>query len=631
MAHRHQGLSRTLPKNFTFPSLAAREPRTPDRALTDLDVPPPPPRHSSCRLRRSRVRSGTDLFAQAEYDRTTFNPGLSDVPLPSIEFPAHNDPTPEPRPAMPVNNDRLLAPPRDQLDMKTPPAQIGTIPVDSNTDKPWPAWEYQHPGNATERPKSVCSNASDSSVSSIETFASRPSVGGSCTSMESEAHDPFMNLEIPPKQAAERPPSPPKPRKMPTRDRWTLEMDNHLWNTYQLYLQDPTITPFKMTPGSIPPLGVTHRVAREAKKTWGKRRLGAHRHQLPLSRSSRQSRNATPTGKTDSSKPFWPRSETSTRRRLKLLCKRKFSIAPHYQRMMQSRTPTPFETCSRSSRETSQVNTNSGSAPYATRDLGVSLVSAAAPGPLSQFAADEDPRQVPAGDWFRQPVYDAPQSEAEEPVAKSLNMGDPDTVPRLGSPFKFQTWGPGRPARRARVNGTGRRETIHIPEPRRRTPARFNPLPNLYDGRPQDPAYADESSPMAEDTQNHLEELFCEGKLNESGKRRVRIRGRGATTSSVNSRGLDQLFSPPSSLSSSTQHEENAPAKAPNPLLDISGEGSKRLGSPFHLDGLKRPGVPSKLLKHAPSLSDPFVSGILSQSEDEMKSSHPSDSGGRHL
>lgn len=628
MGHQNQGLSRTLPKNFTFPSMAARDPQTPERASTDLDVPPPPPRHSSARVRRSRVRSGTDVFAQAEYDHTTFNDRLSDVPLPSIEFPpAHDAPKLEQSSAMPAN-DRYLAPPRDQPDMKTPPAQIRATPMDSNPTGAWSRWEYQRAGTTIERPGSVCSNASDSSVSSLETFASRPSIGGSCTSMESELQDPFMNLETPPKKKAEPQPAPSKPRQL-TEERWTLEMDAHLWNTYQLYLQDPTITPFKMTPGSIPPLGVTHRVAREAKKSWGKRGLGARL----FSKVKPLSRKATPTGKPRSSKTSWSRSETSTRRRLKLLCKRRFSIPPHYQRMIQSRSPTPFlETFSRS-RESSQVNA-SGSDSYATRDLGVSLVSATASGPLSQFAAEENSQSSSAGNSFGRPLHQTDWIASLK--ADQIDPNDCNLAPRLGSPFKFRTWGPSSSKGKAPVNDTtARRGTVHVPEYRQRMPARLDPLPNLFRGSSAqlDPLpnllhssssqqlETEESSPIAEDTQHHLENLFNQGKVGENGGR-VRIRSRGATTSAVSSRRLDQLFSPPSSQSS--MQYENTPAKPANPLLDI-GEESKRLGSPFKVDGLSRPGFPSKFEKHAPSLSDPFVNGAPQFSGREMKSSRPSD------
>lgn len=89
MANRQHGLSRTLPKDFTYPS--AGEPRTPERASVHLDAPPPPPRHSGSRLRPSRVRSGTDLFAQVRRDFSILNPAAPDMPLPSIEFPPARD------------------------------------------------------------------------------------------------------------------------------------------------------------------------------------------------------------------------------------------------------------------------------------------------------------------------------------------------------------------------------------------------------------------------------------------------------------------------------------------------------------------------------------------------------------
>lgn len=601
MAHRNQGLSRTLPKNFTFPSLDADEPKTPEPDATEPDGPPPPPRHSSCRLNRFRARSGTDVFAQAEYGHSMPVTRLPDIPLPSIEFPPlHDAPTPAPSSTIPAN-DRFLAPPRDQLDMMTPPAQIRATPIDPSTTG---AWEYQHWGNSIKRPSSVCSNSSVSSVSSVETSASRPSIGGSCTSMESESQDPFWYLETPRKQIIERPASPPKPRQRPLpKERWTLEMDNHLWNIYQLHLQDPTITPFKMTPGSIPPLGVTHRVARQAKKTWAKSKLG----QFSL---SKKSPNTTPTGKSKPAKPSWPRSETSTRRRLKLLCRRKFSIAPHYQRMMQSRSPTPFlEAFARSSRESSRVNASTGCGPYTTRDLGVSLVSTSAPGQLSLLAADE-PLRSPAGDSFGLPAYNPQNYAVEHPVEKSAAADDKYMVPRLGSPFKYQTWGPGRSKRRAQPsNATGRRGTIHVTEPRFRLPAQFDPVPTLKDQlSAQGQVDMESSSPMADDTRHRLEDLFHKGNSNESGQRRVRIRNRGATTSSVNSGGLEQLFSPPSSMAS-MQHEENVHGKPANPFRNISEDHTKRLGSPFKLDGLPRE-FPGKFIRHAPSRSDPFLNGV---------------------
>jgi hypothetical protein len=621
MAFRRQpGLSRTLPKNFTFPSVAAEEPRTPEHTSIRLDTPPPPPRHSSCRVRRSRVRSGTDVFAQAEYDRTTFKSNHSDIPLPSIEFPpSHGSAIPQLAPIAPASNDQFLAPPRDRVALKTPPAQIRPDPIDLTPTGLWSMGEPQALGESITRPGSACSQASDSSVSSIETFASRRSVGGSCTSAESDAHDPFFHLEIAPKHVPEPPlpiARPTKPRAPRTRERWTLDMDNHLWNTYQMYIQDPTITPFKMTPGSIPPLGVTHRVAREAKRTWERRRFKPSRRS-PFTPQPCRSGDSTPTPRADAAKPLWPKSESSTRRRLKLLCKKKFSIAPHYQRMMQSRSPTPYlDMFSRSSRESSQVDGSGTSAAYATRDLGVSLVSSSIPGPLSQLAVEDSSLQSGSGQWFNHPVpVPGSEHEMEEDVLpkRPYSFDEREMAPRLGSPFDYHTWGPNTSRHRVQRNTPKqRRETIHVTGSRLRSPPRMelfnaNVNANLQQSLPNPPPPAEDSSDQ--DTQRHLEELYRQGKLNESGQRRVRIRNRGATTSSVNPKGLEQLFSPPSS--SSRNEESSTGGPVDHQLRNLIGEHIKRLGSPFKLESGTRPVATPRFIRHAPSRSEPFAGGLL--------------------
>ncbi|KAH3001569.1 hypothetical protein KXV73_001872, partial [Aspergillus fumigatus] len=151
MAHRQQGLSRTLPKNFTFNSTGTEEPRTPEHASIHVDGPPPPPRHSSCRLRRSRIRSGTDLVAQVEYDRTTLTANPSDIPLPSIELPPSYDASiAQSYPGSIAKDDRFLAPPRDRMALKTPPAQIRGSP--SELTDGWPSWDSQAIGQSLQRP-----------------------------------------------------------------------------------------------------------------------------------------------------------------------------------------------------------------------------------------------------------------------------------------------------------------------------------------------------------------------------------------------------------------------------------------------------------------------------------------------
>ncbi|KAE8350021.1 hypothetical protein BDV28DRAFT_49261 [Aspergillus coremiiformis] len=615
MSQRRQGLSRTLPKDFTFPSV--EEPRTPERNSVQLDVPPPPPRHASCRLRRSRVRSGTDVFAHADYDLSTFQPNPSDIPLPSIEVPSPHDTTDnQPCLSISTNSDCYLAPPRDRVALKTPPAQIRTAPVDCQTIGVWSPGDSAALGRTIERPGSACSQLSDSSVSSIETFASRHSVGGSCTSMESDSFDPFF-LEITPKHVEQTPVPKFRRNKLPARERWTIDMDNHLWNTYQVYLQDPTITPFKMTPGSIPPLGVTHRVAREAKKAWEKRRFRLNKQFLSTSQQCR-SGDSTPTPKADTPKATWPKSEASTRRRLKYLCKRKFTIAPHYQRLMMSRSPTPYlDMLSRSSHESSQADAPvSNSAVYATRDLGISLVSSSVPGPLTQLAMEESSPKDRSGERFSQPVLCDSSRSAVDPFAnRPFSFDDRDMAPRLGSPFTYHTWGPNQSRKRVqRHTPRARRETIHITGSRLRSPPRMDLLSNADNHHTARDSVAAAESPSEEETRRNLEELFRQGKLSDIGQRRVRIRNRGATMSSINARGLDQLFSPPSSLS---RKEENYPMeKAASHLRNLSGEAIKRLGSPFKVEPPKLAGnSPARFIRHAPSRSEPFARGLSPQAK----------------
>lgn len=604
-------LSRTLPKNFTFPSLYD-EPKTPERPSVRAEVPPPP-RHSfsSCRLPRNRVRSGTDVCARMDLDIFQFQ-GLPDVPLPSIEV-APNVNLESPAPEERVEDDRYLAPPRKRMEFKTPPAQILGAPQDSyETSNPWVSWELTPARHEISRPGSSCSNLSDSSVESIDTLSSRCSVGGSCTSVESDLCDSNFPLEFPKEQEMSSPTLPKKQmvKRASTKDKsWTREMDNHLWNTYQLYLQDPTLTPFKMTPGSIPPLGVTSRVTRRAAKSWEKK--NTRFTQTLHTQASDRSGSSTPKAIDGKSSPPWPKSDAKTRKRLKLLCRRKFSIAPHYQRIMQSRTPEPPTNMSRwkDSHET-----------YATRDLGISLVSAHNPTPLAQLA-EETVTNEHNTEWFNQPVQNPlepqPNLAQPQPSNQFLNV-ETSQPPRLGSPFVYNTWGPGESSRPVKDRPTAiRRETVHVPGRRLRRAAHFNMTPADQDDVFSSPAYGDKD-PSEEEVHRRLNHYIRDKKFQDIGHGRVRIRSRGATTSgAVGSRDVNQLFSPPSSLASSQLESEDTtpvskttPMKQPFPNL---GENIKRLGSPFKVEGgFKRRETPGRMIRHAPSLSDPFSRGIPS-------------------
>lgn len=630
-------LSRTLPKNFTFPSLAADgvdEPRTPERPSHYVDVPKAP-RHSfsSCRLPRQRVRSGTDVCARMDLDLFRFqgsgsassaNTGTEDMPLPSIEVPQQSSSFDAPFFEDPantsVNDDRFLAPPHQRTSFKTPEAQIRGTPLEHDSQE-WPSWD-QSPAQI-QRPGSACSNLSDSSVESIETFASRPSVGGSCTSAESD-FDSYFPLEFPkePEMSSPTLPKKQKVQRNQVKDKsWTREMDNHLWNTYQLYLQDPTMTPFKMTPGSIPPLGVTSRVSRRAKRTWENKR---HRITgLPGQTAADRSGSSTPkaTDKASASNSIWPKSDAKTRSRLKHLCRRKFCIAPHYQRMMQSRSPEPVADMLGNNAESRVHAFAEGSCTtYATRDLGVSLV-ASAPTPLAQLAEEPPVATQSSSDWFNNPISTSPKAASPHasPKAAAPQLSNqylrpqPYSIPpRLGSPFVYSTWGPGGSNRQvSEVPQQSRRETVHVPGRRLRRNTHFDLTPRDTDDVFSSDVYA--KDPSDEEVHRRLSDYMHDNKFQDIGHGRVRIRNRGATTGAVGPRDVSQLFSPPSSLNSSqAEPEETTPVMKPpvNALLNLGGENIKRLGSPFKLEGGFKPrAAPGRFVRHAPSTSDPFSSG----------------------
>lgn len=606
-------LSRTLPKNFTFPSLSADEPRTPERPSASIDVPPPP-RHSfsSCRLPRVRVRSGTDVCARMDLDLFRFQDS-QDVALPSIEVNQQGIAPETTFSDEPVNDVRFLAPPRQRMAFKTPPAQITGAEYDAcDTENQWPSWDQSPSAHNIPRPSSACSNNSDSSVESIETFASRPSVGGSCTSAESD-FDSYFPLEFPKEPEMSSPTLPKKHRMMrsQTKDKsWTREMDNHLWNTYQIYLQDPIMTPFKMTPGSIPPLGVTSRVSRRAKKTWEKR----HRitESYPM-RSADRSGSSTPKAVEDATQSAWPKSDAKTRRRLKLLCRRKFCIMPHYQRMMQSRSPEPVaDMLGANTQAHVRDFAGNSTAAYGTRDLGVSLISTYDPTLLAQLAEAPLPEVPKKTEWFGNPVQGASDNLMPPPSNQHFNGGSAHDIPRLGSPFVYNTWGPGGSNRQVHDLAPPAR-TMHVPGRRaRRNTHLVERTPRDSDDVFSSDVYGDKDPADAE-VQHRLEHYLRDNKVQSIGHGRVRVRNRGATTSgAVGPSDVNQLFSPPSSLNSSQAEETTPVAKPPNPFLSLQGENIKRLGSPFKLDGgFKRRDAPRRFVRHAPSLSDPFSSGGL--------------------
>ena len=632
-------MSITLPRNFQFHYTEGNEPKTPEN-----DGPAPSPRspraEGAYRIKRRSRPSVNTAFASLSARR----PISSDIPIPTIETSTASETTRPPfSHAITEPSGHYLAPKFVTLPRTpSPTPQKPQMAHDWNNQK--------DTGESISRPMSACSLISDSSDDN-DSLTSYPTGDGSCTSPESDSPDPFSSKFTSIKRGKgkqlasllknDREIQDGIATKPTNRVQWTSEMDKHLWSTYLVYLQDPTVTPFKMLPGTSPPLGVCHRVAREARRTWrpavnsNKRKASellspsifeksqdqhvlvpdlAGRPGSPDTIKPVRSGSNTPTRTLSaSSMPpkslLWPKSGSSTRRRLRYLSKRKPSIAPHYRRILQSRSPSPFSSSSRmqtrSQSRLSEVTSPAtmGSSPFNTRDIQFSLTTSTADtmqpdGPLAQLSKGADLPSPPPpnnSEWFNEP----PVPFASGPAipsdvidrAESVSMDIRESIedePRLGSPFNgYHTWGPSRTKQRSRPS-TARIQSSDAMTvgPFLRSPVRFHgdsPPQGIHKRRARH-QLEDELSPGGSSMQQSLlDNLFG----SPSGGRHRRVRSRGFSLGDVDpGNPLASIFTPPSSEkgNGSLTDVSSTPASSilgsddpvtPTPQI-------RRLGSPFN-------------------------------------------------
>ena len=623
------GMSITLPRNFAPMGLdGVEEPRTPDQTFAELQLPPPP-HHSTMRVRRPRINMDRFTSRNNALPATLF---ASDIPIPSVEAPRTTTTT------RPVWHQSMTEPsPSEKL--RAASYRSGPLPRTPPAQTKSPEEELEHVDWDRQRSSSSCSTRSDTSFSSSSSFTSRPtSFGGSATSPECDIQDPFM-----PRTFNLIPATPTKRRRSAnlqtnsgvTRFHWTTEMDNHLWNVYQMYLADPSITPFKAAPGVIPPIGVCNRVARVARRTWRKATKVTHqmvkrhsfrdvmddayavRERTPKLSDSMDNPEATP----QTVYPFTSKSQfpdkNVTRRRFKELCKQKFSITPHYQRLRESRSPSPFT--DQFSRPSSRLRTTRAAShqsfpSYATRDLGISLVASGATGALAQLVTGDSPPPQP-DEWFNTPVVTSSEAPSSPPTGLGIDsdsLAPASSVPRLASPFSYNTWdGPSRP-RRNPLPDMNHYETISATGSRLLSPVRLDPFSNAHKRRAQY-QLEDDLGPGGDDQYHGSQQELVFTGDGDLSQRRIRLRSRGATlgASSDGRDRLRRLFSPPPPL---PQTDTNPATSDAEPFSSASSlaapeaeDRHKRLGSPFELEANKRSNR-SKSPRHIPSFSDPFVS-----------------------
>lgn len=583
-------LSITLPRNFTF---HYTEPKTPEQ-----ETPVPVPRSPQAYRIKRRSRPNVSIISNCHKDAFESN----DTPIPTIETPALVEPS---RPNFqqrytepvegylaPIPTRRFVTSPRTPLTQRNPLSDA------------WGLSSMQNRGEIISRPMSACSILSDSSDDSNGSLSSYPSLGGSCTSPESDAPDPFILPSIRKGKVRDKPMSmevqnPVKKSQAPKQNQvhWIPEMDRHLWGAYLVYLQDPTVTPFKMLPGVAPPLGVCHRVARQARRTWRGAKSASRKSSdggSPDTIKPNRSGSNTPTDLITSRPSPWPKTGSSTRKRLRELCKRKPTIAPHYQRLLQARSSSPELSSSRSRSQSmirsSPFNYQPQQTRFGTRDIQVSLAASTAAsmqpdGPLAQLASRNAVSPQSDRDWFNDPIVPWASPTA---IPSDLELGTGTTeesmeTPRLGSPFGFHTWGPScsrqplrPPAPRSQSN------VVSVIGPSLKSPVRLHdtfPYPSALKRRAQH-QLEDELSPGGTDMRrNLLEDLF--GGPSESRHRRVR--SRGFSLGDVNSTGgrLESLFTPPAA------HDE-----MPSPGLAAESSTSRNIEQSSISDSVRRLGSP---------------------------------------
>jgi hypothetical protein len=588
-------LSITLPRNFMFHYRDGAAPQTPEPEPQVAELQPPPPPRQTLKVRRRRT---TLVQHHIELDFP-----MEEKPIPTIEatdfhFESSNV-LPSPPSALnnaylspPASFSRLLSPP------KTPAHQVRTIDVFDGPQH-WDDLDASR-SETSSRPTSS-SGFSDSSISSRGSMESFMSQGGSCTSPEEEMCDPFSfdSLEMKYRQpssplAAHQQSRPAK--KLKLRATFTEEMDYHLWRTYMIYLQDPTVTPFKAVPLTVPPNGVCHRVARMARKTWKgprpSRTAGIRaaiqfgsRSGTPDTIKALKSGSSTPLAKPSKSYLRYP-TEKQCRKRLRDLAKQKPNLSAYYQRLL-NRSPSPLQSSPPSEKSEESARLQPLSSPFAqetstfsfsTRDMNVSLATSTAASmqmgnPLSQLASDLTPRP-------EQKSWSRARSSAHQ-KSQSLHVGLGLGLSNvLGSPFQSsvemtdvgsnshnaQTWHAQSSLPTPRL---GSPFQLHAPRPKSRVFKR-RALANSFEDKTRNRG------------NSFVDDIF--GAPAESSHRRVRSRGFSLGDMMDGARRLPLSSSGPPEFNPFANLQPQLPSPvhtSPAIMAEAHGQGTIRLGTPF--------------------------------------------------
>ncbi|KAH7364818.1 hypothetical protein BKA65DRAFT_144864 [Rhexocercosporidium sp. MPI-PUGE-AT-0058] len=564
MFYNHSNGSRTLPRGFRY-----EEPHTPEPPSAEPRQPSPP-------RQRMKVRRRNASSLQAPTQQFLASVAAADVPVPTIELAresAEDFDMPD-REDSSVNTGLLAPLTFDHRAVSPPKTPMPMLSIDLPVQRP--DWTMGTPSPAEDyftRPGSSLSDASDFSDDSFYSGSrvSRPSDDGSCTSPESDISDPFQ-YPVMSKSKGKAflldadifQPLNSKLRSKSRKDApWTKAQSAHLWSTYIMYLQDPTVTPFRIGASAVPPEGVCYRVAREAKRSWKGQKISP-----PIRRSKRLSSVLNSSGpsiaeKSGSNTPTaecpkvsyaqWPHTSGATRNHLREMCRKKDNTSVSRHRHLQSRSPTPF------TKLQFRLRTPEPPRPSAfnTKEIGLSLTTSTAEsmqpdGPLAQLSADST--DLPGPSSFP-PLEDFKPLSFGDSRGMGLSLTE-SRGRRLGSPFVARTYGPSSSS----LNGTQKRRAQHDLE--------------------------EELSPSGAIVRPSIlnEQLFGTP-LNQ---RRVRSRGFSLGDEALRHRvpGLFQ-FSPVEDPPKTAVPQQTVvtPTEAPKLLPSATFESRERLGSPFSESG----------------------------------------------
>lgn len=611
MSSTRPNMSITLPPGFHFDDSDGHLPTTPghdEPQPISLEPPPPPKQVYKVKRKRAAVPPMNPDILAAQHA------------IPTIEMSEAIDSSPESctstLPTAPSATG-LLAPfphfTRAVSPPKTPAPRLHSI--FDQLESPAQEWglinDSREQRKPFERTGSIGSSFSDSSVSSFGSSAF------STASPESEATDPFMDEELSKHDKLKSAPgldaSSPSAKRAKTHRRamWTPAMDDHLWMTYMAYLSDPTLTPFKMLPGTAPPLGVCHRVASKAKRTWRDHRTATPTGLMDaiLAATPRRRQGSPDTIRPesdaddrDAKQPNWPRSESETRRRLRALCKRRPSLSAHYQRLLRTRSPSPFQSSSSAGRSSEPPSA------FSSTDMKLSLITSTNPsmqpdGPLARLASDDLPprphsqRTARPADWFsRIGRSQAHQKSLSLQSGLGLDSSSPQKSTSLASPFDEVNSRSHLLQSMSTTKSLGRDFNRAAP---------FLDSPFEVQGAPTAPRSRKRRFRSDEDKPKRLPLQDVFGPQGESSSSSA-VRNRGFSVgASRASDKLAKLFSPPMHQPMATSH-----AHAPTPSSGQDHIMTEASSDPADVSMLGPPGsrsAPRRLAEPTPRLGSPFM------------------------